>query len=91
MKRCSLPSRAYLAADGTAVPLGRTGPLSEYRFRVERTEDRTYKLIVRWTGDGFTAERQTLRGMEPPSGIFFEKNWGPFLTGEVYRTGFVHR
>lgn len=84
-------ARAYLAADGTAVPLGRSGPLADYRFRVERAEDRAFKLMVRWTGDGFTCERQALRGMEPPSGIFFEKNWGPFLTGEVYRPGFVHR
>ncbi len=73
------------------MPLGRRGPLSEYRFRVERAEDRTYKLMVRWTGDGFSVERQALRTMEPPSGIYFEKNWGPLLTGEVYRAGFVHR
>jgi succinate dehydrogenase / fumarate reductase, flavoprotein subunit len=84
-------ARAYLAADGTAVPQGRSGPLRDYRFRVERSEDRTYKLMVRWTGDGFATERQPLRGMEPPSGIFFEKNWGPFLTGAVYQPGFAHR
>lgn len=84
-------ARAYLAADGTAVPQGRSGPLADYRFRVERAEDRTYKLMVRWTGDGFTCERQALRTMESPAGIFFEKNWGPFLTGEVYRAGFVHQ
>jgi len=84
-------ARAYLAVDGTAVPHGRTGPLSDYRFRVERSEDRTYKLMVRWTGDGFTTERQPLRGMESPAGIFFEKNWGPFLTGAIHQPGFSHR
>ncbi len=84
-------ARAYLAVDGTAVPQGRTGPLADYRFRVERAEDRAYKLMVRWTGDGFTTERQDLRGMESPSGIFFEKNWAPFLTGAVYQPGFTHR
>lgn len=83
-------ARAYLAADGSAVPHGRSGPLVDYRFRVERAEDRAYKLMVRWTGDGFVCERQALRTMESPSGIFFEKNWGPFLTGAVYRPGFVH-
>jgi succinate dehydrogenase/fumarate reductase flavoprotein subunit len=84
-------ARAYLDPAGTAVPLGRRGPLTDYRFRVERVEDRTHKLMVRWTGDGFSVERQALRTIESPAGIFFEKNWGRFLTGEVYRSGFTHR
>jgi hypothetical protein len=84
-------ARAYLDPTGGAVPSGRMGPLAEFRFRVERAEDRTHKLLVRWTGDGFAVERQTLRTMEAPGGIFFEKNWAPFLTQEVYRPGFVHR
>jgi succinate dehydrogenase/fumarate reductase flavoprotein subunit len=83
-------ARAYLARDGMAVPRGRQGELEDFRFRVERLEDRAYKLMVRWTGDGFATERQPLRGMEPPAGIFFEKNWGPFLTGAVYAAGFRH-
>ncbi len=83
-------ARAYLDPAGTSVPSGRNGPLADYRFRVERAEDRTRKLMVRWTGDGFIVERQSLRTMEPPSGIFFEKNWGPFLTGAVYKPGFTH-
>lgn len=84
-------ARAYLDPAGTSVPSGRNGPVTEYRFRVERAEDRMHKLMVRWTGDGFSVERQVLRTMEPPAGIFFEKNWGPFLTGAVYQKGFVHR
>lgn len=84
-------ARAYLASDGAAVPHGRQGALENYRFRVERAEDRSYKLMVRWTGDGFSVERQALRGMESPAGIFFEKNWAPFLTGAVYAPGFTHR
>jgi aspartate oxidase len=84
-------ARAYLDPTGTAVPTGCRGPLNEYRFRVERPEDRTHKLLVRWIGGGFQVERQALRTMEAPSGIFFEKNWAPFLTQKVYRPGFVHR
>jgi succinate dehydrogenase / fumarate reductase, flavoprotein subunit len=84
-------ARAYLARDGAAVPLGRAGALEDYRFRVERAEDRTHKLMVRWTGDGFSVEQQALRGMESPAGIYFEKNWAPFLTGAVFEPGFTHR
>jgi hypothetical protein len=83
-------ARAYLASDGTAVPLGRSGPLEDYRFRVERSQDRGHKLVVRWNGEGVVVAAQPLRELEPPAGIYFERNWAAFLTGEVYRPGFRH-
>jgi hypothetical protein len=84
-------ARAYLAADGAEVPLTLHGPLEDFRFRAERPQDRLHKLLLRWNGDGFSIRAVPLRGMEPPGGIFFEKNWGPFLAGAIFRPGFVHR
>ncbi len=83
-------ARAYLASDGGAVPMSRSGPLQQYRFRSERPQDRTHKLMVRWNGDGFLVERQELRAMEPLAGIHFERNWAAYLTGAVYASGFNH-
>jgi succinate dehydrogenase/fumarate reductase flavoprotein subunit len=84
-------ARAYLAADGGEVPQTVRGPLEEYRFRGERPEHRAHKLVLRWTGDGFALEQRALRGIEDLGRIFFEKNWAPFLTGEILRPGFTHR
>ena len=84
-------ARAYLATDGSEVPLTVRGPLEEFRFRVERLEHRAHKLVLRWTGDGFAVEQRVLRGIEDLGRIFFEKNWAPFLTGAVRRPGFIHR
>ncbi len=84
-------ARSYLATDGSEVPQAVHGPREEFRFRVERPEHRTHKLVLRWTGDGFVVEQRTLRGIEDLGRIFFEKNWAPFLTGEVLKQGFTHR
>jgi succinate dehydrogenase/fumarate reductase flavoprotein subunit len=83
-------ARAYLAADGIHEPQTRKGPLSAYRFRAERESDRNYKLVLQWTGDGFSIQQQMLRGMEDPGRIFFEKNWSNFLTGTLYQKDFHH-
>lgn len=84
-------ARAYLAADGGEVPQTVRGPLEEFRFRSERAEHRAHKLVLRWNGDGFAVEERALRGVEDLGRIFFEKNWAPFLTGEILRPGFTHR
>lgn len=84
-------ARAYLAADGSDVPQTVRGPAEEFRFRVERQEHRTHKLVLRWIGDGFTVEQRALRGHEDLGRIFFEKNWAPFLTGDILKSDFTHR
>jgi succinate dehydrogenase / fumarate reductase flavoprotein subunit len=84
-------ARAYLPQDGGEVPQSVRGAREEFRFRAERVEHRGHRLIVRWTGDGFAVEQRALRGIEDLGRIFFEKNWAPFLTGEILRPGFTHR
>ena len=33
---------------------------------------------------------ETLRGMEDPQRIYFEKNWADFLAGDIYADGYRH-
>ncbi len=82
-------ARAYCDAAGTKMPEAVSVDCSAYRFREERPEQRRQKLTVTWR-DGFAVSSTDLRGMEDPARIFFEKNWAPYLTGTVYRDGFVH-
>jgi succinate dehydrogenase/fumarate reductase flavoprotein subunit len=84
-------ARAYLSPQGAKVPHGREGALEEYRFLEERVEHRAHKLVLRWDDAGFALEERPLRTLEDLGRIFFEKNWGHFLTGDHYRAGFVHR
>ena len=83
-------ARAYLAADGSEVPQTVLGPREEFRFRVERSEHRAHKLVLRWTGTVFEIAARELRDIEDLGRIFFEKNWSPFLTGNIQQPGFRH-
>ena len=77
-------ARLICSASGTAVPETRTGKLEEYRFRVEREADRKTQIRVRYRGGRFEAYESALRSLAPPGGFFFEKNWAPFLTCQIY-------
>ena len=83
-------ARAYLSAQGTCVPQGRRGTLEDFRFLVEREADRRHKLVLRWTGTSFAITARELRDIEDLGRIFFEKNWSPFLTGNIQQPGFRH-
>ena len=83
-------ARAYCAADGVDVPQARTKDLSKFRFRREKTEHRTHKLGVRLVGDALQVRELPLRPLDDLGRIFFEKNWGNYLTGTIHAPGFAH-
>ena len=70
---------------GIPVPSSRLGALEEFRIRPENTSHRAEKILVRYLpGKGFELAKRTLRDLEDTGKIYFEKNWGAYLTGTIY-------
>ena len=70
---------------GVPVPSSRLGALEEFRIRPENTGHRAEKILVRYRpGGGFEITKRTLRDIEDTGKIYFEKNWGAYLTGAIY-------
>ncbi len=77
-------ARTVCSPDGSQVPLARTGPLTEFRFRSERLEDRAEQILVRLEGDHFTCGRRPVRRRDRSQRPFFERDWPDFLTGAIF-------
>jgi succinate dehydrogenase / fumarate reductase, flavoprotein subunit len=84
-------ARAYCAPHGGLVPSVRQSDLEEYRFLAEDPAHRQDKLVLKWDGGEFTSAYRLLRGIDDIGGIFFEKDWGDFLTAAVCHPGYRHR
>lgn len=84
-------ARAYCASDGEALPCARLRDVSAFRFRRENPAHRAHKLSVRLNAGELTVRVTPLRAREDLDRIFFEKNWGHFLTGAIHAPGFTHR
>jgi succinate dehydrogenase / fumarate reductase flavoprotein subunit len=80
-------ARTVCSPDGNQVPLARTGPLTEFRFRSERVEDRTEQILVRLEGDRFTCGARPVRRRDRSQRPFFERDWPDFLTGAIFDRG----
>jgi hypothetical protein len=73
------------ATKGTNAPSARQGELEGYRFLAENTEQRQEKLLLRYQPEtGMQVFSRALRTIEDTGKIYFEKNWGAFLTGTIY-------
>ena len=82
-------ARLVCSKSGTEVPETRLGPLGNYRFVTERVADRERQIFVRYREGHFDVSEKPLRGMEDPGSFYFEKNWVPFLTGQIYQDGYA--
>ena len=79
-------ARMLCADDGTKTPDSRLGRLGGYRFLAENEAQRSEKILLRYTPQkGMQVSERPLRPIEDTGKIYFEKNWGAFLTGEIYR------
>ncbi|WDE96233.1 FAD-binding protein [Lentisphaera profundi] len=86
-------ARALCSKHGSEIPETRMGKLNEYRFIAEKDEHKSEKIIIKLdpkTNDFVTCTKD-IREMEDPGSIFFEKNWGNYLTEKIYDKGFKHR
>jgi succinate dehydrogenase / fumarate reductase, flavoprotein subunit len=80
-------ARTVCSPDGNQVPLARTGPLTEFRFRSERIEDRAQQIRVRLESDRFTCSTRPVRRHDRSQRPFFERHWPDFLTGAIFSRG----
>lgn len=79
-------ARMLCADDGTRTPDARRGRLDGYRFLAENEAQRQQKILLRYQpAGGMRLRERPLRPIEDTGTIYFEKNWGAFLTGEIYR------
>ena len=77
-------ARAICDDAGGEAPSARALSLEDYRFRSERPEDRESKQVVRRSGEGFDCERRPVRRRDPGEIAYFERDWGLFLSDEIY-------
>jgi succinate dehydrogenase/fumarate reductase flavoprotein subunit len=83
-------ARAMCSSHGEVTPEARNVDLSEFKFIQEKDEHKEHKLVLKRSGEDWNIEEVSLRDMESPSKIFFEKNWAPYLTDHIYEDEFKH-
>ncbi|MFA9438051.1 FAD-binding protein [Uliginosibacterium sp. sgz301328] len=79
-------ARALCAPNAPHAPETRQGPLDAFRFIAERPQDRAVQIHVRRVGSRFDTSERPPRTADGTTGVYFEKNWMPFLKGDIYRT-----
>jgi succinate dehydrogenase/fumarate reductase flavoprotein subunit len=80
-------ARAICASDGEAVPLSKSGPLNDFRFRVEQSAHQNEQIIVRLDGSEIVVTTRANRSFNDETKSFFERDWPDWLTGEIYDLG----
>ncbi|NEI02804.1 FAD-binding protein [Rhizobium johnstonii] len=77
-------ARAICDAEGESLPLARSGPLQDYRFRKEREAHRKEQIVVRLDGDEIRLSTRPNRMLDESAKSFFERDWPAWLTGRIY-------
>ncbi|MDR0578054.1 MAG: FAD-binding protein [Candidatus Accumulibacter sp.] len=78
-------ARMYCSAQGGQAPATRLGPLDDFRVLPENLAHRREKILLRYHPDtGMQTSKRPLRGIDDTGKIYFEKNWGAYLTGAIY-------
>jgi succinate dehydrogenase/fumarate reductase flavoprotein subunit len=80
-------ARAICDAKGESLPLARSGPLQDYRFRKEREAHRKEQIVVRLDGDEIRLSTRPNRTLDESAKSFFERDWPAWLTGRIYDLG----
>ncbi|NQZ66977.1 MAG: FAD-binding protein, partial [Lentisphaeria bacterium] len=82
-------ARAMCSSEGSVVPESRNADLEEFRYIEERDEDKKIRIILKFEDGKFSIRERPIRDMEDPNTIYFEKNWGNYLTDKIYKDGFI--
>jgi succinate dehydrogenase / fumarate reductase flavoprotein subunit len=77
-------ARAICDPAGEAIPMAKTGPLHEVRFRTERDIDKGEQILVRMDGEDFVVSQRRNRTFDENAKAFFERDWPAWLAGAVY-------
>lgn len=77
-------ARAICDAAGEAIPMAKSGPLEDVRFRKERDEDKGKQIMVRLIDGKLHVSTRPNRSFDEDARPFFERDWPAWLTGAVY-------
>ncbi len=77
-------ARAICDPNGKALPMAKTGPLPDYRFRQEQPRDQQEQIVVRMQADGISVSTRPVRGFDETAKPFFERDWPAWLTGAIF-------
>ncbi|MBP0483574.1 FAD-dependent oxidoreductase [Sagittula salina] len=77
-------ARAICDDTGEALPDSSQGPLTDYRFRTEREEDKAEQILVRLDGTRIALSTRANRPFDETARPFFERDWPAWLTGAIY-------
>ena len=78
-------ARVICDSTGECVPTTSKGPLEAYRFRMERAEDKSEQIVVKWDGSKMAITIRKPRDFQQAERPFFERNWPHYLTGAIYQ------
>jgi len=71
--------------NGECVPNTNKGPLDEFRFRMEKAEDKQEQIVVKLAGSEMKIATRKPRELLQKERPFFERNWPHYLSGAIYR------
>lgn len=78
-------ARMLCSGGGTQAPSSRLGELGGFRFLPENLAHRQEKILLRYSAEtGMQVSKRSLRSIDDTGKIYFEKNWGAYLTGAIY-------
>ncbi len=77
-------ARAICDPAGQAVPLAKTGPMEDFRFRKERPEDQDQQIEVRLEEGKMQISARANRRFDEAAKPFFERDWPAWLTGAIF-------
>lgn len=77
-------ARTICDLNGDAVPDAKTGPLGDFRFRSETTEDHEKQILVRLMDSDIHISERPNRIIDDNVKSFFERDWPAWLTGAIY-------
>ena len=80
-------ARAIRDPAGRSLPLARTGPLEDYRFREEDHAHRAEQTVVSFEGGEMVVCTRPNRAFDEKASSFFERDWPDWLTGRIFSMG----
>jgi succinate dehydrogenase / fumarate reductase flavoprotein subunit len=77
-------ARAICDPAGESLPLTRSGPIEEYRFRKERDDHKDEQIVVKLDGNEMKISTRPNRKFDESAKSFFERDWPAWLTGGIF-------
>ena len=77
-------ARAITDPAGESLPLAKSGPLADFRFRAEQDDHKREQILVRLEAGEMKIATRPNRSIDETARNFFERDWPDWLTGGVF-------